>query len=587
MESRSKKASYVLAVLKVGTYCGLLCSPQLIGQTDSASKPTQTEQPSGYQLQVKSNLVVVRVVVRDAQGKPVAGLHKENFRLLDRGKEQTISQFDVETSAAPSADATHVSGQVAAPPQMPAKFLALYFDDLNISDTDMMQARNAADKYLAASLQSKDRVAIFNSATMLSDFTADPKQIHDALFNLRTSPRALSRIRECPDISDYQAQQIEQFEDDQTIDAWRIALDEMKNNPSCAGVSNPIPYIQMQARNILAQAQILARTNLQVLERMVQYVAQMPGQRTLILVSPGFLSQSEQFALDRIIDRALRSQVVISSLDPKGLGLLMREADASRSYAPMASSGVVGAVHASDSDREAIAGDVLAEVAEGTGGEFFHNNNDLKAGFNALGGSPIYYILAFAPSDAKLDGKFHALKVTLAQKEKGVTIQARRGYFAPKNEAEAAAAAKQPTTSNAEAQAQEQIREAVVAKTDMQQLPVALGAKVSEMKSGKRDLSLYAHLDAKPLHFHKDGEQSLNTITFVFAIFDEKGKLVDSQERHARITLLDEQMPALLKSGVDASMTFQVKPGIYRIREVVADSEDHHMTTFSKDVTIP
>jgi hypothetical protein len=34
------------------------------------------------QLKVTSNLVVVRVVVRDTQGKPVNGLRKEDFKLF-------------------------------------------------------------------------------------------------------------------------------------------------------------------------------------------------------------------------------------------------------------------------------------------------------------------------------------------------------------------------------------------------------------------------------------------------------------------------------------------------------------------------
>ena len=79
----------------------------------------------------------------------------------------------------------------------------------------------------------------------------------------------------------------------------------------------------------------------------------------------------------------------------------------------------------------------MAQVAEGTGGEFFHNNNDLKDGFGRLAGSPGAYILAFAPKDLKPDGKFHQLKVKLAEKETAYSVQARRGYFAPRNEAEA------------------------------------------------------------------------------------------------------------------------------------------------------
>src|ERR1700734_1503284 len=52
-------------------------------------------------LRVTRNLVVVRVVVRDAQGKPVQGLRKEDFKLFDSGKEQPIAQFEVESAVEP------------------------------------------------------------------------------------------------------------------------------------------------------------------------------------------------------------------------------------------------------------------------------------------------------------------------------------------------------------------------------------------------------------------------------------------------------------------------------------------------------
>jgi VWFA-related protein len=557
------------------TLSGLLASVVFLGSLGAQGQrndttPSETQSQTPFQIKVASNLVVVRVVVRDAKGIPVLGLKKEDFHVFDRGKEQTIAQFDTESSA--------------ATPALRGKFLALYFDDLNTSESDMMQVRDAADKYLASNVQPEDRVAIFTSGKMLTDFTTDPKQLHDALFKLHASVRALNRVGECPQLSDYQAQQIARFEDDQTIDEWKVALDEMKSqcpNP------NPVPIIQMLARDIESHAEILARSNLKELEQVVNYISHMPGQRTIVLVSPGFPSQSEQYQLDRIIDRALRSQTVISSLDPRGLALLMRESNLTKGYNPSAGSGVIGAMQNTDSWREQLATDVLFEAARGTGGVFFHNNNDLKAGFGALAGSAVYYILAFAPDDVKADGKFHAVKVTLPEQQKGMTIQARRGYFAPRNEAEAEADARQQAVAEAEAQAQEQIREAILSKTQSQDLPVVVGAKLSEGKGNTRELSLFAHLDAKPLHFHKDGEHNLNTVTFVSAIFDQKENLVMFQQRRASVDLPDAQLAELFKAGVDVDMKFQLPSGIYRIREVVTDSEEHHMTKFSRNVKIP
>ena len=299
----------------------------------------------------------------------------------------------------------------------------------------------------------------------------------------------------------------------------------------------------------MGQTEILAQSNLRELEEVVKYTAKMPGQRTVIFGSPGFLLQNEnQFELEQLIDQALRLQVVISSLDPRGLPVVARQVDASQIYIPTSG----GAMHRMDQNREMVAGDVLAQVAEGTGGEFFHNNNDLKAGFGLLAGSPGSYILAFAPRDIKPDGKFHQLKVTLAEKGTAYSIQARRGYFAPGKEVEAKAGAKEVEASSAADQGQEQIREALLSKTEIAQFPVVLDAKVSEGQGETRELSLSSHVDPKSLHLQKQGDHNLDTLTFVFGVFDQKENLITAQQRHATVDVTDATV-AGVSQGWDES----------------------------------
>ena len=197
-----------------------------------------------------TNLVVVRVVVRDADGKPVAGLGKDDFRLLDRGKEQTISQFEAETSApsSPSSASSAVSApaaEVAQPGKAaePNKFIAFYFDTLDTSDQQMIYLRQAADRYLTANLHPRDRVAIFTSEKMLADFTDDPQRIHAAVSDLKTSGRALLRLHDCPDLSDYQALRMVQQEEDPTnSDAWQVALDQARH----CGLVDPAAQVPMR-----------------------------------------------------------------------------------------------------------------------------------------------------------------------------------------------------------------------------------------------------------------------------------------------------------------------------------------------------
>jgi VWFA-related protein len=250
-------------------------------------------------LKVTSNLVVVRVVVRDAQGKPVKGLRKEDFKLFDSGKEQPIVQFEAESGAEPPsppvASRKPQQAVAALSSALPGRFLALYFDDQYTSDSDMAQVRQAADDYLAAHLQPTDRVAIFTSAKMLSDFTSDSKQIHEALSRLRASGRAPAPGHDCPDLSDYQALEMTKTAGKvdlnnpwNTGDAWGLAFEEAGARdclPSLNKLANK-NFLLDKASTVAGQAEILTRSNLRELEEVVKYTAQMPVSESSFWVPP-------------------------------------------------------------------------------------------------------------------------------------------------------------------------------------------------------------------------------------------------------------------------------------------------------------
>jgi VWFA-related protein len=530
----------------------------------------------------------VRAAVRDAHGKPIENLGKEDFRLFDKGNEQTIAHFEIERSAQPLTASPDKAGPAASMgPPLPSapSFLALYVDDLNTSDTDMIQARDAAAGYFSG-VPENERVGIFTSDEEPLDFTADTKQIHDAIAKLHTSPRSLTRVHDCPELTDYQARQITQFPDDTTIDAWKAALDEVArrcSQPSPSkdrmpSSSNAKYMIQMEARQVLDQAEMQARSTLEQLERLVNYLSRLSGRRTIVLISPGFLSENDQAQLDRIIDHAIKSQVVISSLDPKGLPLLMREADVTRAYIPSANSGVIGATHNVDTMRELAATDVLAQVASGTGGEFFHNKNDLKGGFDALAGSPVAYILAFVPKE--LDGKFHKLEVKLARSK--ATVQARRGYFAVRNGPEERGLQIASINPNDDG-----LRRVMASREEIRDLAIEVSIDVAASSEDTKDLTVVVRLDLASVPFHKDGDRNVNTVTFVAGIYDTDGKWVEGEQKRFDLTLPDSQLSDMRASGVGVKNTFKLKPGKYLLREVVQDSEDHHLAALNRSVEIP
>jgi VWFA-related protein len=597
------------------------------------SAQAQEPESSPPRLKVTSNLVVVRVVVSDTSGHSVVGLHEGDFRIFDRGREQSIVHFEVE-SASPDTSAVGVvspeqasirpSSEVPGPavagsrasPILPRNFLALYFDNLSTTDVDLAAARNATERYLLSSLKPNDRVAIFTSEQLLSDFTGDPHELMGALGNLRVSIRARANASDCPHLSDFQALQITEFAEQPNADAWILARDEMaqcnilssiatkaaESSTSSAGKSggqtgsggpgnevfdrdpNTVQILNL-ARSMVLQNQNLVRSNLQQIDRVVQRLSQMPGQRSVVLASPGFLTQTEQPQLDRIVDRALNSQVVINSLDPKGLAVQTRGTNASLSYIPTHAD-ALRASHALDSNRENAVTSVLAEVAEGTGGKYVHNNNDLKAGFAALERSGAY-ILAFAPTELKADGSFHALKVTTPGEGKDFTIQARRGYFAPRGDAPVETSAANSDDPAAERAQHDRIQRQVLSKVDVSELSVDLTNKVAQQPDQTRVLSVSTHLDTKALQFIREGDHNQNMITFVVAVFDGQDKLIEAQQRRLSINALDAQLPAIFTRGLETTFGFKLRSGTYRVRAVAADSVQHLMGAKSDSVAIP
>jgi len=66
---------------------------QLNTQQPEATAKAQQKQPE-YSISTESTLVVLDVLVTDEDGNVLGGLKKENFRVLDNGKPQIITQFE-------------------------------------------------------------------------------------------------------------------------------------------------------------------------------------------------------------------------------------------------------------------------------------------------------------------------------------------------------------------------------------------------------------------------------------------------------------------------------------------------------------
>jgi VWFA-related protein len=389
-------------------------------------------------LTIKSNVneVLVPVVVRDAQGHAVGNLKKEDFQVFDNGKPQVITGFTLVQRAAPM---TRVNSPTPAPidlptalrpPPAPERFVALLFDDLNLSTGDLIQAQKAAIRILDGSLLPSDIAAVLSTSGIDSGFTFDHNGLEETILSLKVNRVYQHDPNDCPNVDYYQGDLIVNKQDPTAL---TVATNDTL---SCANL-DPAMYRTAEklamaaARRAVENGDQDARVTLDFLRSTVRNMGTLPGQRVLILVSPGFLSASpEALTLkSQLLDAAAQSNVTISAIDARGLYITEPGASQRDSHDAFAAKMQDQYRHPSMGSS----GDVMAELADGTGGTYFHNNNDLATGFSRLLSEPTYlYLLTFSPVNLKPNGRYHELKVKVNQH--GLWLQARRGYSAPKPE---------------------------------------------------------------------------------------------------------------------------------------------------------
>ena len=216
----------------------------------------------------------------------------------------------------------------------------------------------------------------------------------------------------------------------------------------------------------------------------------------------------------------------------------------------------------------------LTDVTAGTGGILLRGNNDLDLQFRRAASTPEYvYVLGFTPADPKLDGKLHTMKVTL-KSPRGFTLQARSSYYAASYPAEPADQAKQ------------QIEEAFFSSRELKDLPVQLQTQFFK-EGDNATLTVTARVDAAKLPFRKENGRNRDDLTLVVGLFDQNGNYVAGYQKEIELRLKDETLAGWLKSGIETTTDFNVKPGRYLVRLVVRDAVSQAMAEQSTGVDIP
>jgi VWFA-related protein len=401
------------------------------------------------------------------------------------------------------------------------------------------------------------------------DFTNDHDKLQAALLDLKSRPVNGFTALECPAIDYYTATQIARNYDAQALQMVTLEVVACL----CDGHVNACAQAEATARKA-AERVVQAGENqthlvLTSVNDIVRRMSVLPGQRNIVFLSPGFFIGDQQAALNDYLDRAIRAGVVINTLDLKGLYTQSGNGvDISQK--------AWGSAYGQDIERYNAAsllaqGDTLLQMANSTGGSYFHNSNDLAAGVEKLSAVPEYsYLLGFAPQHLKNDAGFHALKVELKQGA-GLTVEARKGYNAP-------------APGDSQREVQREIADEVFSQNELHELPLHVQTQFFR-GTDNAHVAVLVHVDVRHMAFRKSEGRNLNELTVVTALFDRNANFIAAKSNTVQMHIKDETLTKL-NSGITLKSNFDVNPGSYVVRVVARDAQGK-LTAQNDAIEIP
>jgi VWFA-related protein len=563
--------------------------------------------PPPVALRVPTNEVQVGVVVRDGKGKVVSGLKGADFAVYDDGKEQAISSFSVETrelhgpvektaAAAPAAAQPNLPAQApAAQANSPApaprpRYVALYFDDLNTPFGDIRHVQLAAENFIHEGVGPEDQIALFTSSgSETIDFTPNAPKILNAIENLKFRGRTIESAG-CPRITPFDAYEIAteppppispNSDLEGAPPTYLAIVNEavecncVDQNANC--IRQQQELIQMESQQMWDSIREMSQDTLNTVQAAIDSLANKPSERVLVLASSGFMTGTLETDVGAMVDNALRAQVVINALDAKGLYTSNEVLDPNHGYTDEPEDQVVR--HNLKNFGPAMTSVMAAMVdfAVGTGGRYFHDRNDLAAGYYSLAAAPeTEYLLGFTPEKEKFDGKFHKLKIEVKTPGK-FDVQARPGYFAP---------TKEPSSQAALPTAEEKIDAEVHGSEERSDFPLSVSAQLHTASNGSQEVSVQTHVNIQRLPFDVQQDRHVDMLTFVVALFDAQGKIVVGKEAQMQLALKPESFERFSKSGIGGGLSLEAPAGEYRLRVVVEEALHGEMSATTKNVQI-
>jgi VWFA-related protein len=546
--------------MKARQYLGLLLLVPLAAwlaaraQQDAPASASTT-------LHVTSDLVLTNVVVRDRKtGQPLKGLTRDDFTLLEDGKPQQISSFDIEdvsdatTLGPPSTgqapDRRTTLGASLAPRSTDSgsatqlkghRLIVFFFDTTSLQPDDLDRVQVAARNFIQTRMQAADLVSVVSLGNTLSvdqDFTQDKALLLRALASYSPGgaqgylPGATATTN--------------QVEDTTTFTADETDYNDLNTD-----------------RELFAIASI------------ARALAPIREKKSLLYFSGGISRDGieNQASLRAAINASVRANLAIYSVDARGLQSVTPLGDATTGSL-RGTSGYNGAGLQNNLDANFNSQEVMATLSSDTGGKSFFDNNDFAPAFEQVQrDTASYYVIGFRSTNLQRDGRYRRLQIRVRRDD--VKLEYRPGYYGP---ADFQHSNREDRERDLEAQL----------TSDLPATDVSLYLQPFFFRADTPNryiVPVSLLVPGSQIPFTRGGSRDKATLDVIGVVKDAKGQTLGEARDTVKLAV-DVQQQANRKN-IQYTTSFTLPPGTFHLKFVVRENETGRMGSFETGITVP
>jgi len=542
-------------------------------QAAAAQQTPPTPSSGPLKISVTTQLVVESVAVKDKNGKPVEGLTKGDFMVLEDGQPQKISFFEyqrLEENAAPeelklrptvaaapktAANAVKAVVQTQIAPAKPGEIkykdrllMVMFFDMTSMPIQDQLRAQTAALKFLKSQMTPSDLMAVMSLTSdlkVLEDFTDDRDELAKTIKGLVIGEGS-----------------------DMAVDGSTGADNEA--DTSDAYTADDTEF------NIFNTDRKLA-----ALESAAKMLGSLNEKKALVYFASGVTKTGveNEAQLRATINSAIRANVSFYPIDARGLVAQAPLGDATKG-SPGGQSMYSGSGARTQQSSFFSQQETLYTLAADTGGKALLDNNDLALGIQqAQKDVSSYYILGYYPTNTALDGHFRRVKITVSNATlaaKLAPLDYRQGYFANKE-------FKQFTSSDKE----RQLAEALMLGDPMTDISIALEVDYFRLARDRYFVPVVVKIPGSDLALARHGGSESTMLDFIGQVKDTKGEIKGNVRDSVPLKFKGETAAQLAKHPVVYDTGFSLAAGNYSIKFLARDNETGKMGTFEQKFVVP